>query len=385
MNRELDTAAQPRILIVTGEASGDLHGANLAVAIRALQPTARLFGVGGFKMRAAGVDLVHGIERLDVVGMIGWAQLRAVMATYRALTHVLRRAHYDAVVFIDNPGLNLRLARVARRAGHRVVYYVSPQIWAWKPGRMRLIARVVDRMLVILPFEVELYRRAGVPCEFVGHPLLDTVAPSYDRHELRKRFGCERAAHVLGILAGSREREVRALLPEMLHAAGRLRTDFRGLEILVAQAASISDELMHELVAASGVVVRVVRDQPNEVMAAADALLVASGTATLQAAIIGTPMVIAYKATPLTYWLARRLIRIPWIGLANIVAQRQVVTELIQHEATADRMAGEVAPLLADESVAGAVRSALSEVRRSLGEPGASRRAAAAVLRETAA
>jgi lipid-A-disaccharide synthase len=171
----------------------------------------------------------------------------------------------------------------------------------------------------------------------------------------------------------------------MLQAAGRLMAQFPGLQVLVAQAASISEALMQELVVASGVSVRVVRDQPNEVMAAADALLVASGTATLQAAIIGTPMVIAYKTSRVTYWLARRLIRIPWIGLANIVAQRQVAPELIQQDATAARMATEAARLLGDETVAASVRSALSGVRRSLGEAGASRRAAAAVLRETAA
>ena len=389
MNRELqtfDSSPQPRrILIVTGEASGDLHGANLAAAIRVLKPDAKLFGVGGVKMHAVGVELLHGIERLDVVGMIGWRQLLAVVATYRALAGVLRRNRYDAVVFIDNPGLNLRLARIAHRAGHRVVYYVSPQIWAWKPGRIKLIARVVDRMLVILPFEEALYRKAGVPCEFVGHPLLDVIAPSYDRHELRKRFGCEQAPRVLGILPGSREREVRLLLPDMLQAAGRLQEQFLGLEVLVAQAASIPDQLIHDLIVTSGVAVRVVRDQANEVIAAADALLVASGTATLQAAIIGTPMVIAYKGSAFSYWLARRLICIPWIGLANIVAQRQIAPELIQHEATAGRMAVEVRRLLEDEEAAGSVQSALTAVRRSLGEPGASRRAAMAVLREAGA
>ena len=382
MARSVEQSCGPRILIVTGEASGDLHGAHLAGALRSVRPDVRLSGMGGPKMRAAGVELLLGIDRLDVVGMIGWTQLHAVLRTYLVLRRLFRRNRYEAVVFIDYPGLNLRLARLARRAGHRVVYYISPQIWAWRPGRIRLIAGVVDRMLVILPFELQLYRRAGVPCEFVGHPLLDIVAPSYDRHELRKRFGCEGASRVLALLPGSRDHEVRALLPDLLEAAARLRADFPDLHVLIAQASSIPDALIRELVAGSPMEPSIVHDQPNEVIAAADVLLVASGTATLQAALIGTPMVIVYKTSWFTYWLARRLIRIDWIGLANIVAQRQIVPELIQQDATPARMAEEAARVLHDEAVAREVRAALAGVRQSLGQPGASRRAAEAVLRE---
>jgi lipid-A-disaccharide synthase len=379
----------PRILIVTGEASGDLHGANLAGAIRSLRPDAQLFGVGGPKMLAAGVDLMHGIDRLDIVGLVGLTQLPAVLRTYRALGRLLRQNRFDVVVFIDNPGLNLRLIRIARRAGHRIVYYIGPQLWAWNPGRMRMITGAVDRMLVILPFEVELYRQAGVPCEFVGHPLLDAMVPTYDRDELRKRFGCEPAGQVLGLLPGSRQHEVRSLLPEMLEAGARLMQEFPGLQVLIAQASSIPDEVIREIVDASGngarVIPRIIRDQPNEVMAASDVLLVASGTATLQAAIIGTPMVIAYKVSWLTYWVGRMVVRVKWIGLANIVAQRQIIPELIQRDATAERLALEAGRLLRDEAAANAMRRALAGVRQSLGEPDASRRAATAVLRECAA
>jgi lipid-A-disaccharide synthase len=384
---EADSEARrgPRILIITGEASGDLHGANLAGSILALCPNARLLGVGGVKMRSAGVELLHGIERLDAVGMLNWTQLRTVARTYRALAHLLRTGRFDAVVFIDNPGLNLRLARVAWRAGQRVVYYIAPQIWAWHASRIKLIARVVDRMLVILPFELDLYRRVGVPCEYVGHPLLDVIAPSYDRDELRKRFGCDRAPHVLGLLPGSREREVRALLPDMLMAARRLQRQFPGLAVLIGQAASIPDRLVEQIVKDSGVDVRIVCDLPTEVMASADVLLVASGTATLQAAMVGTPMVITYKTTWVSYWLARLLVRVKWIGLVNLVAQRQIVPELIQQDATPDRLASEAARFLAHQTAAAAVRADLATVRRALGAPGASRRAAEAVLQEAAA
>jgi lipid-A-disaccharide synthase len=375
----------PRILIVTGEASGDLHGANLAAAIRRLRPDAEILGVGGSKMKAAGVALLAGIERLDAMGLVGLAQLRAVVRTYRTLARFLRENSLDVVVFIDNPGLNLRLARVAKRAGQRVVYYIAPQIWAWHASRIKVISRVVDRMIVILPFEQELYRRAGVPCDFVGHPLLDAVAPSYDRAELRKQFGVEGASRVIGLLPGSREWEIRSLLPVMFEAAARLFRKDRQVQFLVAQASSISADLIEELSAGAKVRVKILPDQASEVMAASDLLLVASGTATLQAAVIGTPMVLVYRTSWLTYWIARWVIQVPWIGLVNIVAGRSIVPELIQQEATPARLAEEATRLLRDPQADRDMRAALRAVRAQLGEPGASQRAAAAVLAESAA
>jgi len=375
----------PRILIITGETSGDLHGASLARAIRTLRPDVELLGVGGGKMKAAGVRLVWGIERLDAMGMVGLAQLRAAVCTYRTLARFLRENPLDAVVFIDNPGLNLRLARTAKKAGHRVFYYIAPQIWAWHGSRIRLIARVVDHMIVILPFEEALYRRAGIRCDFVGHPLLDAVAPSYDRAELRKRFGVEGATRVIGLLPGSREKEVRALLPMMLEAAARLAREDAGIQFLVAQASSISAELIEELSAGTTVKVKTLPDQPNEVMAASDLLLVASGTATLQAAVIGTPIVLVYHASWLTYWIARWLITVDCIGLVNIVAGRRIIPELIQQDATGERLAGEARRLLHDQAAYNEMRAALRIVREQLGEPGASRRAAELILAECAA
>jgi lipid-A-disaccharide synthase len=331
-------------------------------------------------MKAAGVRLVQGIERLDAIGMVGLAQLRAVVRTYRALVRFLREHPLDAVVFIDNPGLNLRLAKAAKKAGHRVFYYIAPQIWAWHGSRINLIARVVDHMIVILPFEEDLYRQAGVRCDFVGHPLLDAVAPSYDRAELRKRFGVERATRVIGLLPGSREKEVRSLLPMMLEAAVTLAREDPQIRFLVAQASSIRTGLIEELSAGAKVKVRILPDQANEVMAASDLLLVASGTATLQAAVIGTPMVLVYRVSWLTYWIARWLIMVNCIGLVNIVAGRRIIPELIQQEATAGRLAEEAGRLLRDRAAYGEMCTALRSVREQLGAPGASRRAAEAIL-----
>lgn len=376
----------PRIFIVTGEASGDVHGANLAGALRMLRPDVELIGVGGSRMQAAGVTLLPGIRRVDAMGVtLGAAHLRAGIHNLFTLAQYLRRTPLDAVVFIDHPGINLRLARVAKWVGQKVVYYIAPQVWAWAPIRMRLIRRRVDHAVVILPFEEALYRQAGVRCTFVGHPLLDEVAPSYDRDELRKRFGLESSAPVVGLLPGSRESEVRSLFPLMLQAAAQLTRQHPGMQFVVAQAPSIASELLASLSAEAGVRVQVAKDQASEVMAASDVLLVASGTATLQAAVVGTPMVLAYRTSWLTYWLARWLIRIPWIGLVNIVASRSIVPELIQMDATPERMSEEVARLLADGPAARQMRAELRTVREALGSPGASLRAAAVVLAECGA
>jgi lipid-A-disaccharide synthase len=334
-------------------------------------------------MQAAGVTLLPGIKRVDAIGMaLGLAHLLAGLRNLFTLTRFLVRTQLDAVVLIDNPGINLRLARVAKWAGHRVLYYILPQVWAWAPIRMRLIRRRVDHAVVILPFEEALYRQAGVRCTFVGHPLLDEVAPSYDRDELRKRFGLDSSAPVVGLLPGSREHEVRALFPMMLRAASQLARRHPGAQFIVAQASSITSEVLMSLSAEAGVKVYVAKDQASEVMAASDVLLVASGTATLQAAVIGTPMVLVYHTGWLNYWLARWLIRIKWIGLVNIVAGRSVVTELIQQDARPERMGAEASRLLADGRAAGDMRVELRRVREALGSPGASRRAAAVVLAE---
>ena len=369
-----------RILIIAGEASGDVHGANLARALQELKPGTTILGVGGARMAAAGVTVVQGVRHVDVMGLAGPRVLGAVIQRVRAVRRVLETEALDAVVLIDNPGLNLHFARVAKRAGHRVVYYIAPQLWAWRPGRMNWMQRRVDHVIVILPFERDLYRRAGVPCTFVGHPLLDEVKLSYDRAELRKTFMLDSALPVVGLLPGSRGGEVRALLPVMLETATRLEHLYPGIQFVVAQAPTISDELLEELVAGTRVKVRMVKDQASEVMAAADVVVVASGTATLQTAIVGTPMIIVYRASRLTYWLARSLIKVKWIGLVNLVAGRSIVPEVIQHDVTPERLTEEAAHLLRDRHASRQMREALGAVRDALGEPGASERAAAVVL-----
>jgi lipid-A-disaccharide synthase len=372
----------PRILLVTGEASGDLHGAHLATAIVAQDPTVEVVGIGGAAMRAAGVTLIPNVPQLDVMGLIGLSAVRTLIGRLRAVRRILRSEPWDLVVFIDNPGLNLHFARVAKAAGRRVLYYIAPQVWAWRPGRMKWIRRRVDHVVVILPFEARLYERAGVRCTFVGHPLLDSVAPDYDKTTLRRRYHLPESAPVVGLLPGSRAAEVTMLLPLLLETAAQTAAREPATQFLVAQAASIDDHLLNRLLEDSPVRVQIVKDQASEVMAVSDLLVVASGTATLQAAVIGTPMILVYKTTLPTYWLARLLIRVKWIGLVNLVAGRTIVPELIQDEANAERLIREVRHLLSDQEAYNRMKDGLREVRHALGEPGASRRAARVVLEE---
>jgi lipid-A-disaccharide synthase len=372
----------PRILIVTGEASGDLHGANLAREILSLDPSAQLVGIGGAGMKAAGVALVPGVPQLDVMGLVGLSAVRAIIQRIRAIRRVLRSERWDLVVLIDNPALNLHFARIAKAAGQKVLYYVAPQIWAWRPGRITWIQRRVNRVVVILPFEEEIYRRAGIRCTYVGHPLLDAVAAQYDRSALRRRFGLDQEAPVVGLLPGSRVAEVEMLMPVLLKAAAELAARNPKTQFILAQASSIKDALIREQLHGSSVPVTLVRDQASEVMAASDILWIASGTATLQAAVVGTPMVLLYKTTLPTYLLARCLIRVKWIGLVNLIAGRSVVPELIQGEATAERLIRETERLLNDRRAYDEMRKSLQQVRDTLGEPGASMRAAKVVLDE---
>jgi len=371
---------------MAGEASGDLHGANLASALKSQRPDIELIGLGGQRMQAAGVELLQGIERLDIIGLPSPAQLRRVVQTYRTLAGILRHIEIDGVVFIDNPGLNLRLARVAKAAGHRVAYYVAPQIWAWNQRRIHVIKRVVDLVLVILPFEERIYTEAGIKCRFVGHPMLDAVSSTPDRASCRKALGIDEEVKLVGLFPGSREREVRTLLPVMLQAAERLdqQGKARGvaLKFVLAHAPSVPMAVLDAALAGATVPIEVQSRHNYEIMAAADVLLVASGTATIEAAASETPMVLLYRTSPLSALLGRWLIKVRFIGLVNLVAGRAIVPELVQEGLTVERLCREAERLLYDAKAHAGMKAALAAVHRLLGAPGASGRAASAILEE---
>jgi len=372
------------VLLVAGEVSGDLHGATLARALAALAPGIALAGMGGPRMAAAGVRILHGIERTAVVGGTeALGRLPVLWRILRDLTRSLRERRPRVLVLIDFPEFNLRLARRARRLGIPVVYFVAPQVWAWRRGRLRAMARDVSRVLAVFPFEVGLYREAGVPVDFVGHPLLD-VLPAFDRETARTGLATARET-LVGLLPGSRVEEVRRHLPVLLGAARRILRRVPDARFALPLAPTLGRELVERPIEADGPAgVRVLSGEAHRVMAAADLVLVASGTATLEAACYGTPMVVLYRLSAVSYALARLVVRgIPGISLPNIIAGRAAVPELIQREATPARVARAALALLQNDAVRAAQRLQLREVRTRLGAAGAGERAARAVLRES--
>lgn len=369
-----------RILIVTGEASGDLHGANLAKALKACDPQVSLAGIGGRAMEAAGVQLVGKMRQFDVMGMVGPLALVAIIQRFFFMRRLFRSEPWDAVIFVDNPGLNLRYAYFAKAAGLRVFYYIAPQIWAWGPWRIYWIKKRVDHVLVILPFEKPLFDQAGMRCTFVGNPILDAVEETYDRTALRAKFGFLPHERVIALLPGSRAHEVQVLMPILLDAAEKLARHQPGTQFLLAQASTIQDNLLQPFLQRSRVPVTVVKEQSSEVLAVSDFGLVKSGTAILQAAVVGTPMVLLYQISSLEWWIASFFKRVEWIGLVNLVAGRSVVPELVQSAATGQRLYEEAIRILDDRVVYDEMKRELAKVRTALGEPGASKRAAEAVL-----
>lgn len=373
-----------RLFIIAGEASGDAHGGKLAAAMLARDPTLVLEGVGGAAMEKAGVRLLHDIRHLGVVGVVEvLSQWRAIWRTYRDVRDRLTHAPPAAVVLIDYPDFNLRVARIAKRLGIPVMYYVSPQIWAWRPRRIATISARVDMMLVLFRFELDLYRRAGVPCRWVGHPLLDETPPETDGPAVAWRHRLGPGERVLALLPGSRALEVARLLPVMLEAARRLHESGAADRVVVAAAPTVDLAAIEAATArmgSFGAHVTVVPGEAAAVLRASTAAVVASGTATLQAAVIGTPMVVVYRVSGLTAWIARRLVTAPHIALVNVVAGRVVVPELMQERCTSEEIVSVMRPLLTDARAADAMRGQLAGVRDALGEPGASARAAQVIL-----
>jgi len=370
------------IAIVAGEASGDLHGALLARALRGRDPALSLWGIGGERMRDEGVELFHGIDEMAV---LGFAEVAGRIPFFLRLAAKLRRALASrrpaALVLIDYPGFNLHLARAVRPLGIPVAYYVSPQVWAWGAGRVNAIRESVDRMIVILPFERAFYAERGVDAAFVGHPLVGVARPSRSREATRSALGVAADATLVGLFPGSRRQEVERHLPLFVGAVGRLRDGGLGSEQRVAaaigRAGTIPEDALRATIAGLPIPVTT---ESYDLMAAADLLFVASGTATLEAAIVGTPMVVVYRTSPVSFALGRLLVRVPHVALANLVAGERLVPELIQREATPAALAAEAAAILRDPERQCATRDGFARIRTALGEPGAPDRAAEIVL-----
>ncbi len=374
------TRGRNAVLVVAGEASGDLHASKVVARLRELDPAVATFGVGGDRMREAGCELVYHCDDFAVVGLV--EVLRHVPRLRNAMDRLVALAserETRLAVLVDYPGFNLMLASRLRRLGVRVLYYVSPQVWAWGEGRVKKIAARVDRMAVVFPFEVEFYRKRGVDVDFVGHPLLEEPALADPPADPRGAGSPDEV--VLGLLPGSRKHEIERLLPPMLGAVELLRKEIDGLTVRLGRAHGVSEEFLVENGDPARLGVEVLPPGAvHEVMRGSTALLISSGTATLEAACLGTPMVIVYRLAWLSYAVGRALVRIPHIGLVNVVAGRKIVPELVQGDANSVRMAREIAPLLTDPALREKTSRDLLDVRRRLGDPGASDRVARMVL-----
>jgi len=363
----MPAGAAPRIFISAGEPSGDLHAAGIVRALRRRYPAASIEALGGPRMAQAGATVRHRMEGLAAFGVVEVVtKLAAHYRLLRALSADFQAGRYDLVILVDYPGFHLRLAEAAHRAGTKVLYYIAPQLWAWRPGRARRLARAVDRLAVVLPFERSFFNQLGLSSDYVGHPLLDgTSWPS--REQARSQLGIVNGSRVLGIFPGSRSQEIRRLWQPFRDAALQLLREGSCDRVLVAgtETGNYPDPGQIEIV----------RGNPAPLFTAADAALAKSGTTTLEAALAGTPMVVAYKVHPLSWAVFQRVRTVRWVSLVNLVAGREVVPEMLQQRARASELAGALRPLLDPESpLRLAQRRGLLEVRERLGEPGAADR-----------
>jgi lipid-A-disaccharide synthase len=369
----------PKITLIAGEASGDLHGAHLVKSIQMQLPEAKFYGIGGVRMQEAGVDLFHDISQLGVTG--AWevlAKIHTIRKVFFQVIQALKTNRPDLLILIDYPDFNLRLARVARKLQIPIVYYISPQVWAWRRKRIYLIARLVSKMIVIFPFERELYEKAGVDVTWVGHPLVDHVKPGLTKTEFCNLYGLDLSAPIVGLLPGSRENEINRLYPVMRQATDLIAKENPQVQFILPLAPTVDERLLSRFDGQTPI--KIIKNRGYEAMNASDLLIVASGTVTVEAALLKVPMIITYKVSPLTYAIGKRLIRVPYIGMVNLVAEKQIAPELIQENATPERIAEEAIQLLNNPAKRASIREELSKVREKLGEPGASHRAARVVI-----
>jgi lipid-A-disaccharide synthase len=355
-------------MIVAGEASGDAIAAGLIGALRQRLPGIRFEGVAGPRMEAAGCRTLYPSDKLSVVGLTEVLRhFGGIREVFKGLKRRLREDPPDLLVCVDLPDFNLRLAKVAKRAGVPVVYYVSPQVWAWRRGRVHGIGRVVDHMMVIFPFETEVYEAAGVPVTYVGNPLVERMAAVPDRATARAELGLPAEAPVVALLPGSRRSEALRMAPILLEAAERLAAQRPGVRFVLPVAGPQVAQVLDELQAEVGPPDLVRCDDSVTATAAADCAAVTSGTATVETAVVGTPLIVLYRLSPVTFWLARRLVKVPHIGMVNLIAGREVAPELIQDEAEPGTVARALAELLDDPDRRERARRDLMGVRETLG------------------
>jgi len=367
-----------KIMIVAGEASGDLHGSFLVREMLAINPSLHFYGIGGNKMKEAGVRLLVSSADIAVVGV---TEVFSKAGTFIKIIRKIRKSmddlKPDLIILIDFPDFNLNIvARAAKKRNIKIFYYISPQVWAWREGRVKQIKRLVDKMAVILPFEVDFYAAHGFTVHYVGHPLRDTVKTEFTQSQARLRFGLSAKQTTIGLLPGSRTAEINRLLPEMLKAAQIISKKIPDAQYILPLADTMDEKNVSEIIAASGLTVKIVREHTYDVIACCDLAIVTSGTATLETGLMGVPMIIIYKISFFSALIGKLIISSKHIGLVNIVAGKMVAPELIQYSANGPHIASEALMILLNEGKKQEMIRELQDIRARLGEPGAARRAA---------
>ena len=371
------------LFIIAGENSGDLHGSNLVKELLKLDPSLRISGIGGSQMRQAGVNLLANIvDRLAIIGFTGVIKnADRLFRLYRKVIHFLDDVRPAAVILIDYPGFNFKVMRAAKKRGIPVVYYIMPQVWAWHRSRIYTLKELTERLLVVFPFEKKLCESVNIKqVRYVGHPLLDVMNLTMTKEEVFAKFNFDPKKKLIGLLPGSRKPEIDRLLPAMLGAAERIQKALPDVQFALPRASSIKPELIQYYLSTANVEVNMVDAFRYNVRSAMDFALVKSGTSTLETAIFGCPMVIVYKVSFIAWIIGKSVVKLPYIGLANIIAGEMLVPELLQNEATPMNIADKTIEMLSDEKRLDGVRYALKKVTEKLGGPGASRRAAENVL-----
>jgi lipid-A-disaccharide synthase len=368
--------AGKQVMLVVGEASGDILGADLVKALWKRDSTLKIFGVAGEQLEKTGFEALFKVTELNGMGLVELiGDLRNLWGAYRLLVSALRERKPALLVLIDFPEFNLRLARIAKRLGIPVLYYVSPQVWAWRRGRVRQIARRVDQMAVIFPFEVPFYESYGVKAVFVGHPLLELVQAQGGREAALARLGLDPSKPTVALLPGSRRKELAYHLPVLIEAAERLHQE-RAVQFICVKAATIDRSETEAMLERSSLTIPIVEEDRYEAINAADLVWTASGTATLESALLLKPMIIIYRVSWLTYCLARLLVSVPYIGIVNIIAKEKIAPELVQSQLQPERVVQESRIILESCQVREAIVDKLRRLREKLGAPGASHRVA---------
>lgn len=376
--------AKPKnILIVAGEASGDLHAADLINEIKKINAEIQFFGLGGEKMQEQGVDLSFNMTELAVVGL--FEVLRNLNKFKKIFHDLLRKVDAkkpDLAILVDYPGFNLRLAEELKKRNIPIIYYISPQVWAWGGGRIKTIKKLVDRMIVFFKFEEDLYKTRGIPVSFVGHPLIEHVKTTTSKEEMLRKFNIPDSQFTIALLPGSREKEVKNMLPIMLDTATLLYRELPGVKFLILRPPTVKEELFNHLLAGYRLPVYTLHNMTYDGLAASDFAVVTSGTATLETAILGIPMVIIYKVSFLSWFCLRMIIKVPFIGMVNIIAKQCIVPEFIQYHARPKRIASFIKNVLTNQAALDKIKKLLLDIKTHLGEKQATNRAAHVILEE---